>query len=276
MIMGPYTSAPVPFVRHDETGRITERGRMEMQYIAAEDAERGGILAGEGDAATHYVEDPTGPARRLRLRRALVVAFDTRQPAPGASARVALPPDTLITVAGPVTGAARTGGAVDLVLRVPGTYQVTMEAWPRRPVTETLTVPVVEGPVPEAPAGAVVIGPDLEVVRARAKEIATHHYAALALVSRPAGLQAADLLKAQEAARVVAGGDSEWIAEEAAERGQDPAALAAAIVAESAKTIERERERIRVTQAVARATTESEVVTALQAVGLEFHLPPGP
>ncbi len=112
-------------------------------------------------------------------------------------------------------------------------------------------------------------------MRARAKEIATLHYAEQALISRPAGLQAADLLKAQEAAKMLAGEASEWIAEEAAERGQDPAALAAAIVAESAKTIDRERERVRVTQAIARATTESEVVAALQAVGLEFHLPPG-
>ncbi|KMO20657.1 hypothetical protein SQ03_05400 [Methylobacterium platani JCM 14648] len=274
--MGPYISEPVPFVRHDEAGRITERGRMEMRYIVAEDAEHGGILAGEAAEDTHHVEDPTGPARRLRLRRALVVAFDTREPVPGAPARVVLPPDTLITVAGPVTGTARAGGAVDLVLRVPGTYRVTMEAWPRRPVTETLTVPVTEGPAPEAPAGAVVIGPDLETVRARAKEIATFHYAALALISRPAGLQAADLLKAAEAEKVLAGGESEWIAEEAAERGQDPAVLAAAIVAESTKTVDRERERVRVTQAVARATTESEVVAALQAAGLEFVLPPGP
>lgn len=276
MSMGPYTSAPVPFVRHDEAGRITGQGRMEMQYIAAEDAERGGILAGEAADETHYVEDPTGPARRLRLRRALVVAFDTHEPAPGAPARVHLPPDTVITVTGPVTGAATASGAVDLVLMVPGTYQVSMEAWPRRPAVETLTVPVTDGPVPEAPAGAVLIGPGLEAVRARAKEIATLHYAEQALISRPSGLQAADLLKAQEAARVVAGGESEWIAEEAAERGQDQAALAAAIVAESTKTVEREKERVRVTQAVARATTESEVVAALQAARLEFHLPAGP
>ncbi|MEE8629063.1 hypothetical protein [Methylobacterium ajmalii] len=276
MSMGPYTSAPVPFVRHDEAGRITERGRMEMQYIVAEDAERGGILAGEAADATHYIEDPTGPARRLRLRRALVVAFATREPAPGAPARVHLPPDTVIAVTGPITETVTASGAVDLVLMVPGTYQVTMVAWPRRPAVETLTVPVATGPVPEAPAGAVVIGPGLEAVRARAKEIATLHYAEQALVSRPAGLQAADLLKAQEAARVLAGGDSEWIAEEAAERGQDPAVLAAAIIAESTKTVEREKERVRVTQAVARATTESEVVAALQAVGLEFVLPPGP
>ncbi|WP_288587449.1 hypothetical protein [uncultured Methylobacterium sp.] len=276
MSMGPYTSAPVPFVRHDEAGRITERGRMEMQYIAAEDAEFGGILAGEGAEDTHHVEDPTGPSRRLRLRRALVVAFDTRGPAPGTPARTHLPTDTTITVTGPVTGTVMASGAVDLVLMVPGTYQVTMVAWPRRPAVETLTVPVTAGPVPEAPAGAVVIGPGLEAVRARAKEIATLHYAEQALISRPAGLQAADLLKAAEAERALAGAPSEWIAEEAAERGQDPAVLARAIVAESTKTVDRERERIRVTQAVARATTESEIVAALQAVGLEFHLPPGP
>ncbi len=59
------------------------------------------------------------------------------------------------------------------------------------------------------------------------------------------------------------------------ERDVDPAALADMIAAESAKTQTREIERVRVTQAIARATTESEVVAALKAVGLEFRLPPG-
>lgn len=272
----PQPPLPVRFVRHDASGRITGSGWMEPQYIEAEDAERGGILRGNGTEDEHYVEDPAGPARRIRIRRHLVVAFDTRGPSPGAPARVALPPDTAITVTGPVSGSTVAGGTVDLVLMVPGTYRVTMEAWPRRPAVETITVPVTEGPVLEPPAGAIVIGPGLDAVRARAKEIATDHYARLALVSRPVGLQASDLLKAAEAAKVLAGGESEWIAEEAAERGQDPAALAGQITAESAKTIARERERTRVTQAIARATTESEVVAALRAAGLDFHLPPGP
>lgn len=271
----PQPPLPVRFVRHDASGRITGSGWMEPQYIEAEDAERGGILRGDATEGEHYVEDPTGPARRIRIRRHLVVAFDTREPAPGTPARVALPPGTLITVAGPVTGTAKAGGAVDLVLMVPGTYRVTMEAWPRRPAVETITVPVTEGPVPEPPAGAIVIGPGLDAVRARAKEIATDHYARLALMSRPAGLQAADLLKAQEAARVLAGGESEWISAEAAEREIEPGALAGMITTESAKTVAREVERVRVTQAIARATTESEAVAALQAAGLEFVLPPG-
>ena len=271
----PFMPLPLPFVRHDASGRIAEWGQMEPVYIAAEGADRGGIVTGEGRPDTHYV-DLSGPAPLLRLRRSLVVAFDTREPAPGTPARVALPEGTVISVSGPVSGTAAAGGAVDLVLTVPGVYRVTMEAWPRRPVTEILTVPVVDGLRSEAPAGAVVIGPGLDVVRARAKEIATDHYARLALISRPAGLQPADLLKAQEAARVIAGGESEWIAAEAAERGIEPRALADLITAESAKTITREVERVRVTQAIARATTESEVVAALQAAGLEFVLPPGP
>ncbi|WP_156295618.1 hypothetical protein [Methylobacterium aquaticum] len=247
---------------------------MEPAHIAAEAAERGGIVSGEGHPDTHYV-DLSGPGPVLRTRRNLVVAFDTREPAPGAPARVALPPGTALTVTGPVTGSATAGGAVDLVLMVPGTYRVTMEAWPRRSAVETLTVPVTAGPVPEPPIGAVVIGPGLEAVRARAKEIATDHYARLALISRPAGLQAADLLKAQEAARVTAGGESEWIAIEAAERGIEPGALAGMITAESAKTVAREIERVRVTQTIARAATESGVVAALRTACLEFNLPPG-
>lgn len=271
----PFEPLPMPFVRHDAIGRITEWGQMEPVHIAAEGAERGGIVTGEGRPETHYV-DLSGPVPILRSRRALVVAFDTRTPAPGAPARVVLPPDTLITVAGPVTGSAVAGGVVDLVLMVPGTYTVTVEAWPRRPAVQTLTVPVAEGAVPEAPTGAVVIGPGIEAVRARAKEIATLHYAEQALISRPAGLQAADLLKAQEAARVLAGGESEWISTEAAERGVEPGALASQITVESAKTVAREVERVRVTQAIARATTESEVIAALAAARLEFVLPPGP
>lgn len=271
----PFEPLPLPFVRHDGSGRITEWGWMEPIHIAAEGAEHGGIVTGQGRPETHYV-DLSGPGPLLRLRRALVVAFDTREPAPGAPARVVLPPETVITVSGPVSGTATAGGAVDLVLRVPGTYRVTMEAFPRRPAVETLTVPVTDGPVPDPPAGAVVIGPGLEAVRARAKAIATDHYSELALTSRPAGLQAADLLKAQEATRVLAGGESEWIATEAVERGMAPGALAGMIAAESAKTVAREVERVRVTQAVARATTEGEVVAALQAAGLEFFVPPGP
>ncbi|MFH6783611.1 MULTISPECIES: hypothetical protein [Methylobacterium] len=270
----PFLPLPMPFVRYDADGRITEWGRMEATYIAAEGYERGGIVPGEGRPDTHYV-DLSGPAPLLRVRRNLVVELDTRTPVPGAPARVALPADTVITVTGPVTGIATAGGAVDLVMRVPGTYTVTMEAWPRRPAVETLTVPETAGPVPEAPAGAVVIGPDLDAVRARAKEIATLHYANLALTSRPAGLQPADLLKAQEAEKVLAGENSEWIAEEAAERGTTARDLAEAIVAESTKTITRERERTRVTGAIARAATESEVVAALRGAGLEFFLPPG-
>lgn len=271
----PFLPLPMPFVRHDAAGRITGWGRMEAVYIAAEGAERGGIVTGEGHPDTHYV-DLSGPAPLLRVRRALVVAFDTHEPAPGAPARVALPEGAVVTVSGPVTGTVTAGGAVDLVLRVPGTYRVTMEAWPRRPAVETITVPITDGPVPDPPAGAVVIGPGLEVVRVRAKEIATFHYAEQALISRPAGLQASDLLKAQEASRVFAGGESEWLATEAAERGIKPCALADMITAESAKTVAREVERVRVTQAIARAVTESEVVAALQAAGLEFILPPGP
>jgi hypothetical protein len=264
----------VPFVRHDADGRITGSGRMEPVFIAAEAYAQGGIVPGEGEAATHYV-DLSGSAPFVRTRRNLAVGFETREPAPGAPARVALPPNTVITVTGPVTGSATAGGAVDLVLRVPGTYTVTMEAFPRRPAVVTLTVPVTEGPVPEAPDGAVVIGPDIEVVRSRAKEIATLHYSELALTARPAGLQASDLLKAQEAARVLAGGESEWISTEATERGIEPGALASMIITESAKTVAREVERVRVTQAIARATTESEIVAALRAIGLEFYLPPG-
>lgn len=274
MSLGPYLPVPVPFVRYDAVGRITELGRMEPQYIAAEAAENGGALAGDGHPDTHYVDlSEAGPV--LRKRRNLVVAFDTRDPAPGVPARVVLPEGTVIAVTGPVSGAATAGGVVGLVLMVPGIYTVTMEAWPRRPVVETITVPVTEGPVPGPPDGAVVIGPGLEAVRARAKEIATDHYARLALISRPAGLQAADLLKAQEAARVLAGGESEWIATEAAERGIEPGALADMITGESAKTVAREVERVKVTQAIARAVTESEVVAALAAAGLEFVLPPG-
>lgn len=272
--MIPFEPLPIPFVRHDAAGRITEWGRMEAVHIAAEASERGGIIPGEGRPETHYVA-LSGPAPLLRVRRNQVVAFDTRTPAPGTPARVALPADTVITVAGPVTGTATAGGAVALVLTVPGTYRVTMEAWPRHPAVETLTVPVTAGPVPVPPAGAVVIGPGLDAVRARAKEIVTLHYASLALASRPAGLQAADLLKAQEAARVLGGGKSEWITTEAAERGIEPGPLARMITDESAKTVTREVERVRVTQAISRATTESEVVAALQAAGLEFVLSPG-
>lgn len=274
MNIEPQPPIVAPFARYDASGRITGGGQMEPDLIAAEAAQTGGIVQGSGTSGTHYV-DSSGAEPLVRARRGLVVAFDTRSPSPGAPARVALPPDTVITVTGPVTGSATAGGVVDLVLRVPGTYQVTMEAWPRRPAVETLTVPVAEGPIPDPPAGAVVIGPGLETVRAAAKGLATDHYATLALTSRHAGLQPADLLKAQEAAKVVAGFTSEWISEEAAERGVEPAALAAAIVAESTKTIDRERERIRVTQAIARASTESEVVAALRAAGLEFYLPPG-
>lgn len=270
--MIPFVPLPMPFVRHNVYGRITEWGRMEAAHIAAEAYDRGGIVPSEGHPDTHFV-DLSGPGPLLRVRRNLVVAFDTREPAPGAPARVALPPDTVITVSGPVFGTATAGGAVDLVLRVPGTYTVTMEAFPRRPAVVTLTVPVAEGPVPDAPDGAVVIGPDIEVVRARAKVIATLHYSETALTARPVGLQASDLLKAQEAARVLAGGESEWISTEAAERGIEPGALAGMITAESAKTVAREVERVRVTQAIARATTESEIVAALRAVGLEFFLP---
>lgn len=272
MTFGPHLRMVVPFVRFDASGRITGDGQMEPTFIAAEAAESGGILQGQGVAKTHYV-DLSSSTPILRLRRNLVVGFDTREPVPGAPARVAPPPDTVITVSGPVSGSATAGGSVDLVLRVPGTYTVTMEAFPRRPAVVTLTVPVAEGPVPDAPDGAVVIGPDIEVVRARAKVIATLHYSELALTARPAGLQASDLLKAQEAARVLAGGESEWISTEAAERGIEPGALAGMITTESAKTVAREVERVRVTQAIARATTESEIVAALWAVGLEFFLP---
>lgn len=274
MSIEPQPPIVVPFVRYDASGRINGGGQMEPDLIAAEAAQIGGIVQGRGTSSTHYV-DTSGAAPLIRSRRQLVVAFDTREPAPGAPARVALPAGTVITVTGPVSGTAIADGAVDLVLRVPGTYQVTVEAWPRRPAVETLTVPVTAGPVAEPPADAVVIGPGLEAVRAQAKTIATHHYAELALTSRPAGLQASDLLKAQEAARVLAGGESAWIAAEAAERGIEPGVLAGMITTESAKTVAREVERVRVTQAIARATTESEVVAALQAVSLEFVLLPG-
>lgn len=269
MTIVPFLPLPMPFVRYDPTGRITGWGYMEPAHIAAEGADGVGIVSGYGRPETHYV-DLSGPGPVLRKRRNLVVAFSTRTPAPGAATRVTLPLDTAVSVKGPVAGTSMASGAVDIVLRVPGTYEILFEAWPRAVCVETLTVPVADGPVPDAPSDALVFGPSLDDVKTRAKEIVTQRYADLALMFRPLGLQASDFLKLQDAALVLNGGKSDWIIAEAADRGIDASTLAKAIVAESNKTIVREAERTSITQSIRRATTESEVIKTILPLGLQF------
>lgn len=133
---------PVRFVSYDEAGKVTSV-YTEARYFYLQRLNQGEpVTMGDGDLRTHYVEF-VGEARApvLRIRPELPDSFDRteialREPAtlPGLNAAV-------VVFEGPVKGRYEHPGG-DLVVgwTVPGTYTVTVEAFPYLPATFTLTV----------------------------------------------------------------------------------------------------------------------------------------
>lgn len=144
----PDIATGVTFVAYTDAGQIDGHGNMprEMFYFCRN--ERGhNILMGEGLPETHYVEF-VGEARApvLRVRPPLEQSFDKTEIAVREPATIADLPAATVTFEGPVRGRYEHPGGAGLMVgwTVPGTYTVTVEAFPALPATFTLTVGAAE------------------------------------------------------------------------------------------------------------------------------------
>ena len=108
-----------------------------------------------------------------------------------------------------------------------------------------------------------LVGLDLAGLRARAEAAVDAHFTAAA-----SGRYA---VKVAEARAVAAGGSSSLITAEASARGQEPAALAAKILARNTAVYEAaELARVTTKLAVRAATTPAAIIAALTAAGISL------
>lgn len=130
------------FASYDETGRLdTVYSEPRISYYRRLNAGQR-LVMGDGGLLTHYVEfvgDAHAPV--LRPRPQFEQSFDTTEIAVREPATLAGLPPATISFEGPVKGRHEHPGG-DLVVgwTVPGTYTVTVEAFPYLPAEFTLTV----------------------------------------------------------------------------------------------------------------------------------------
>lgn len=118
-----------------------------------------------------------------------------------------------------------------------------------------------------------IIGPNLEQVRERAKVQVMEHFVRQAEADgTPPTLRALYVMKAAEARTVLAGGSSILIEEEAALRGVSPTALAMTIVSMAEESAQLEVARMRVNVTIESAATAADVVRIMSELGLTFNL----
>lgn len=133
---------PLRFVSYDKTGKLISTYN-EARYFYFQRLSQGEpIVAGDGDLLTHYVEF-VGEARApvLRVRPELTRGFDKTEMAVREAATLAGLPPATVAFEGPVKGHhSHEGGDLVVGWTVPGTYAVTIEAFPYLPATFTLTV----------------------------------------------------------------------------------------------------------------------------------------
>nr|WP_273288399.1 hypothetical protein [Methylorubrum populi] len=130
------------FASYDETGRLdTVYSEPRISYYRRLNAGQR-LVMGEGGLTTHYVEfvgDVRAPV--LRPRPELDSTFDKSEIAVREGTTISDLAPASVTFEGPVKGQHEHPGG-DLVVgwTVPGTYTVTIEAFPALPATFTLTV----------------------------------------------------------------------------------------------------------------------------------------
>lgn len=131
------------FVRYDENGRIVETGQQGVAFILAEKIQGTRIIEGDGVGKedTHYVDDADG-APTLTERPTLTEVPTTLKVKPGVEAVIPGLPPCKLSFTGPLKGEQHHGTLGDALIgfRVPGTYRITAEPWPYRPISIELKV----------------------------------------------------------------------------------------------------------------------------------------
>lgn len=116
-------------------------------------------------------------------------------------------------------------------------------------------------------------GADLSVMRERAKDLVMRAFVKKAESDgTPPTLRAMYVMKAAEAAKVLAGGTSELIETEAGLRGLTPIEMAGVIATMADQSAQLELARMRVNVAIEGTESEDEIIAIFDAVGLKFTM----
>lgn len=114
-------------------------------------------------------------------------------------------------------------------------------------------------------------GPDLSQARERAKTLVMRHFVDTAEADgTPPTLRALYVMKAQEAALVLAGGASAMIEAEAALRGVTPGQLAQTISDMARASQDLEIQRMTINVGIETAQSTSDIVNIIEGLGLVF------
>lgn len=128
----------VAFVEHDDAGRIIAFGNMPAASFHFDcDFLKRRLIAGDGRPETHHV-DAEGV---IQLRPELDLTFDTTAVAVREAATMAGLPAASVSFDGPVRGRHQHfGGDLKIGWTMPGTYTVTIDAFPALPAVFEIKV----------------------------------------------------------------------------------------------------------------------------------------